>query len=90
MKNFAWEITRTGSGTDTAYSFIPVPLDDVVNGIKLPTPEEIEQLKLQMIKQIEPKSPEYIADILAGRTTSNGGNKQPGGMEEDPGVLRFL
>lgn len=72
LKNFAWEIDRTGSGSqDTTYAFTPVPLDDVANGIKLPTPEEIKELKEKMIESIKPKDRNALLDILAGRSPQN-------------------
>lgn len=71
LDKFAWEIARTGSGTDTSYGFIPEDLDEAIDGVKMPTAEEIAEAKKTMLENLAPKDRQFILDVLAGRTPSN-------------------
>lgn len=71
-----WEVERTGSGTDTTYTFLPMDINELTDGIKVPTPEEIEAAKQTMMEAIKPKSREDILDILAGRTPQSNRGQQ--------------
>ena len=73
-----WEIERTGEGTDTTYTLLPMDKDELTEGIKVPTDEESAEAKKKMIDNLAPKSREDILDILAGRTPggNNGGGQQ--------------
>lgn len=103
LKKYAWEIERTGSGTDTTYTLLPESYEDIAEGIKIPTDEEIAELKKTMIEGIAPKDRNTILDTMAGRAPqqNNGGNSNPqqnqaGGFstdleeDNDPEVLRFM
>lgn len=105
LKKFAWEIERTGSGTDTTYTLLPEDLEEVTNGIKMPTEEEIAEAKKLMLESLAPKDRNTILDILAGRNPQNngGGNASPQNQqpnvsgfstdldeENDPEILRFM
>ena len=71
LDKFAWEIARTGSGTDTSYGLIPEDLDEAIDGVKRPTAEEIAEAKKTMLENLAPKDRQFILDVLAGRTPSN-------------------
>lgn len=75
LDKFAWEIARTGSGTDTSYGFIPEDLDEVMDGVKMPTADEIAEAKKAMLENLAPKDRQFILDVLAGRTPSNNGGQ---------------
>lgn len=102
LDKYGWEVTRTGKGTDTSYSFIPLELDEVATqGIKIPTAEEIKKAKEDMFKQIAPMERAKAMDLMAGRTAGstnssstpsggNGGGFAVENQDPDEQVLRFV
>lgn len=79
LKNFDWNVSRTGSGTTTTYDFEAI---DKIEGI--PEPEELPSLK----EVLAPREREHIIQQLAKI-----GHGTPGSpitvQDEDEGVVKF-
>ena len=91
LLNHDWVVTRTGTGSNTAYDF--ERLDDVSKPGDIPFPEELPELK-ELLKPVPRKSMlRKLAENGYGQVNA-GGNPQPntGGGEdikEDDEVITF-
>lgn len=74
LGNFAWEITRTGSGNDTIYTFLP-SMD-----IQKITPELKKTTNELMMEALAPKPRDQLLKVLSGSGVVLGG-QQGGGQQ---------
>jgi hypothetical protein len=82
LASFDWEATRTGSGTDTQYTFLPT------DKVELPA-EVLEAIKgtnwqERLLEEIKPMSNSDLRVILAGGTVRRDTDGNPKALENPP------
>lgn len=87
LDKFAWDVTRTGSGNDTTYTFLP-SMDEDMQPVRKAEPNPPmnpkKTTKEILMETVAPKTRDALLKVLSGSGIAIGQQPQGGGQQQAP------